>query len=92
MSQFASAKPFPGEGQYGPTGYGTNYAEPPAWVSAATCVLGSLLPCALVMLYWANKVKCDRVISVTLWSVFAAYLIAIWWMVSSGALRRNADD
>lgn len=57
----------------------TTQVSPPMWVSGSLTVLTCLLPVTLVVLYWMGRLRCDRVISLTVWSYVLASLMALAW-------------
>lgn len=68
------------------------FGKPPKALQLATVVLGCIVPAALVLMYWSKKVACDKVVTWTLWSLFAMCLLVMGWsFVEGGKWRSNPD-
>lgn len=79
MSQFAIASPLPGEPYV--TDAPSTPPEAPAWLHVATSALTCVLPCVLVLGYWAGRTRCDRVVNWSVAGAIAAGVMALAWVV-----------
>lgn len=85
MSEFATARPLPGETVYELS----SKEEPPSWITKVLLLLTCLLPLTLTVMYWVGKVKCDVVVNTTAAAMFAACLLLTWYASKISAPQRT---
>lgn len=61
--------------------------DEPAWLKVSHAVLTCALPLALLLLYWASAVKCEKVVSLTVWGYVASVAMAVGWLAGSGSYK-----
>lgn len=61
--------------------------KPPQWVRAVGASV-TLVPCVLIVLYYFKQIKCDRVISLSVWnSALATTIMCIWFCVAVQSIK-----
>lgn len=86
MSTFATVQPSPAK--FLDVTTTPSVDDPPMWISVVTTVLTCALPIALLILYWIGRVKCERVITLTVWAMaLASVLVLAWFGMSTQTLR-----
>ena len=87
MSTFSTVQPRTGtvlvESNPGP--------KPPTWWMAAMTTLTCVLPIALVVAYWIGRIKCDRVITLTVWAYVLASVLALALFAVANRSASSAD-
>lgn len=86
MSQFAIANPLPGEQFVTETPLPP--VEPPAWLHIVTGALTCVLPCVLVLGYWAGRTRCDRVVNWSVAGAVAACVLLFAWVAQHARARQ----
>lgn len=66
--------------------------SPPTWMTVSMSVLTCVLPIALVILYWIGRVKCDRVIALTVGGcVLASVMALVWFGIAYNKMSSSVD-
>lgn len=55
----------------------------PRWARSMQVITMSLLPCCLISLYWMKKIKCERVISVSVWAYIFGVAVTLAWLLAN---------
>lgn len=63
----------------------------PTWMQWAQCIL-TCAPLVFLLLFWAKRLKCDKVISYTVCTCVTSFVLFFVWLFGSGNYQKLQQE